>query len=144
MIRDLINGIIYVENMQRAVDFYTKTLEFKLIRDDYTGSAFMPRIVYISAPKSDIEYRLIEVAENYEVPKEFIEPLLKVMRGGLLPRLGFSSRNVFVTYEDLKAKGVKFTHYPTTDNPNYASFKDDSGNTIDVYKRTSFFDFVKT
>jgi predicted enzyme related to lactoylglutathione lyase len=104
---------ISVTDQDRALEFYTKKLGFKIFTDQPMGDS---RWIELQIPGA--ETRLVL----------WHDPKLQV---GERPGLALLADNVQTTYEELKEKGVEFIQ-PPTKAPwgEHAIFKDSEGNRI--------------
>jgi lactoylglutathione lyase len=106
---------IYVPNLQKAIDFYTKTLEFEM--DKQYGS----KIVLLKHEGLPI---VLEENENAINNQE------SSVRGVVL---GLHTNNIYQTVQLLKEKDVNFIIEEPTDFPpgKYISFIDPFGNILE-------------
>jgi lactoylglutathione lyase len=115
MINKVAKAGVYVSDQQRALDFYTDVLGFRLVTDQPMGEA-----------------RWIEVA-----PEGDDTSLVLWTPPGLEDRIGSFSGLVLTcddiesTYAELRERGVEFTREPT-DQPGgiMGTFKDIDGNEL--------------
>lgn len=118
---------IHVVDLDRAFDFYTKKLGFKVVTD-----APMPgndRWVTVCPPdQPDFEIILSPVTRGISSP-ETAKALKELVEKGTFGVGLFTCNDIYATYEELKAKGVEFTKAPKKEfYGTEAIFKDDSGN----------------
>jgi predicted enzyme related to lactoylglutathione lyase len=108
---------IYVTDQQRALDFYTQKLGFKLLQDQPMG-----------ADMGDA--RWIEVApEGAETPFVLFTPPGSESRVGGFQNVIFDTDDIQGTYENLRAKGVEFSQAPAKMPWGWwAQIKDPDGN----------------
>jgi predicted enzyme related to lactoylglutathione lyase len=114
MIKKVAKAGVYVSDQQRALDFYTDVLGFRLVTDQPMGE----------------ESRWIEVA-----PDGDDTTLALWTPPGLEDRIGsfsgvvLSCDDIHATYAELRERGVEFTREPT-DQPGgvMGTFKDVDGN----------------
>jgi predicted enzyme related to lactoylglutathione lyase len=113
MISQIKFASIPVADQQRALDFYTEKLGFKVVTDQTFG-----------------EMRWIELRIGNAQTKVVLFPLQDRPPGGFL-NIVFQTDDVQKTYEELKANGVEFTQEPRTESwGTSAMFRDSEGNII--------------
>jgi catechol 2,3-dioxygenase-like lactoylglutathione lyase family enzyme len=127
MITRITHFTIYVIDQDRAIDFYTNKLGFKVVTD-----VPMPggdRWFTVCTPEQpDIELILSPITRG-KAKNEDTLTLRTLIENGKFGLGLFTSKDIFATYEELKAKGVVFTKAPTHESYGLeATFKDDSGN----------------
>lgn len=115
MITNASNVGIYAGNQDRALDFWTNKMGFKLIQD---------------TPMSETA-RWIEVApEGASVKFVLFTPDEQRDRIGTFSNIVFTCDDLQKTYEELTARGVEFTEAPRQEFWGWWSmFKDCNGNT---------------
>ena len=127
MITQLTHAVAYVLDQQRAFDFYTNKLGFKVVTDVPMG----PEDRWLTvAPPSMTGFELILTPVTRSMfSKEVSDTLTDLVKKGTFGVAVLTCDDIFATYEELKAKGVEFTKAPTTEfYGTEAIFKDDSGN----------------
>ena len=92
---------VLVRDQEHALRFYTDILGFEKIADDNFGQGMRWLVV---APKGQVQPHIV-------LNKAF-DPDME-SRIGKLSGWVFHTEDCQTTYEDLKAKGVKFTEKPT-------------------------------
>ena len=103
-----------VHNQDRALDFFTSKVGFKVATDQHYGKG--QRWIELKIPGA--ETRLV-----------LFTPPGQEDRIGTFAPLSFTCDNVQKTYEDLKAKGVEFVQEPKTEPwGTSAIMKDPDGN----------------
>jgi catechol 2,3-dioxygenase-like lactoylglutathione lyase family enzyme len=119
---------VYVLNQDSAFEFYTKKLGFKVIADVPMGKD--TRWLTVGPPdQPGFEINLTPITEGMWYSKETAETLRELVRKGTFGAGVFTCKDVYATYEELKAKGVEFTKAPKKEFYGVeALFKDDSGN----------------
>jgi catechol 2,3-dioxygenase-like lactoylglutathione lyase family enzyme len=127
MITRITHFTIYVIDQDRAIDFYTNKLGFKIVTD-----VPMPggdRWITVCTPEQpDIELILSPITRGKATNEDTLT-LRTLIENGKFGLGLFTSKDIFATYEELKAKGVVFTKAPTHELYGLeAIFKDDSGN----------------
>lgn len=128
MITKASHSFIYVLNQDEALDFYTNKLGFTLRANIPLGPN--KRWLTVSPPgQNDIEFVLMHAQEGPFFTREKAEQLNDVVRAGILGWCVFECIDIYTTYEELKAKGVKFKDAPIeTPAGISANFYDNSGN----------------
>jgi catechol 2,3-dioxygenase-like lactoylglutathione lyase family enzyme len=127
MITRMTHVSIYVLDQGNAYDFYTNKLGFKVIKDIPMGNG--DRWITVAPPdQPDFEIALTPLTRGILSP-EAIKALKELIINGTFGVGVFTCTDIYVTYEELKAKGVEFTKQPTKEfYGTEALFKDDSGN----------------
>tara|TARA_R110001583_G_scaffold63217_1_gene185254 strand:- start:1704 stop:2117 length:414 start_codon:yes stop_codon:yes gene_type:complete len=120
---------VFVEDPVKAFKYYTKVLGFEEVM-------YSPEN-YLAIVKSPLDTNgvslLLEPLEpgGLEIAKKYKHELYKIG----MPVISFSAVDIQKTFEELKAKGVKFKKEPTkTDYGFEAVFDDDNGNYIQLYQ----------
>jgi catechol 2,3-dioxygenase-like lactoylglutathione lyase family enzyme len=128
MITKMTHVCIYVLNQDSAYEFYTKKLGFKVITDARMGA--VNRWLTVSPPEqSDFEMALTPVKEGMMFTKETAKAMTELVKKGTFGFGVFKCKDIFATYEELKAKGVEFTKPPKEEFYGIeALLKDDSVN----------------
>ncbi len=128
MISKLSHVSIYVLDQENAKDFYVNKLGFKLKTDAAFGEGM--RWLTVTPPEQpDLEITLVAVKEGMSFNKETAKKMQELVRSGTFGFAVFECRNIYATYEELKAKGVVFTQPPKEQFYGIeAIFQDDSGN----------------
>jgi len=128
MISKITHMNIYVLDQDRACDFYTNKLGFKIITDVQMSP--QARWLTVGTPEQPgLEINLTPVIENQLHSKETVTVLRNLIEKGAFGIAVFTCNDIYATYEELKAKGVEFTKAPTKEfYGTEALFKDDSGN----------------
>jgi catechol 2,3-dioxygenase-like lactoylglutathione lyase family enzyme len=118
---------VYVLDQDKALDFYTNKLGFKVITDVPMGSD--GRWLTVAPPQMPgFEIILTPVTRGL-FSKETSETLKGLVSNGVFGVAVLTCDDIFATYEELTAKGVEFTKAPTQEfYGTEAIFKDDSGN----------------
>ena len=119
---------IHVLDQDSAYEFYVNKLGFKLVDDIPMGPG--TRWLTVSPPEQpDLQLVLFPVTVSKMFPKEIAENLRELIKKGIFGCGVLTCRDIFATYEELKAKGVEFIKSPTKEfYGTEALFKDDSGN----------------
>lgn len=127
MISRMTHASLFVLDQDRALDFYTNKLGFKLLKDVPMGKG--ERWITVCPPEQpDLEIILSPVTRGM-FSSETAQVLKELVEKGTFGMAVFTCRDIFATYEELKAKGVEFTKAPKKEfYGTEAIFKDDSGN----------------
>jgi catechol 2,3-dioxygenase-like lactoylglutathione lyase family enzyme len=127
MITKMTHVSIYVLDQERAIDFYTNKLGFKVITD-----VPMPgddRWITVCPPEQPGFEIILSPISRSIFSKDSANALKDLVEKGTFGVGLFTCNDVFATYEELKAKGVVFTKIPKKEfYGTEAIFKDDSGN----------------
>jgi catechol 2,3-dioxygenase-like lactoylglutathione lyase family enzyme len=128
MISKMSHVSIYVLDQDSAHDFYTKKLGFKVITDAPMGPGM--RWLTVSPPdQPNLEIILMPISEGMMFTKESAEEMRSLVKKGTFGFGVFECKDIYATFEELKAKGVEFTKEPKEEFYGVeALFKDDSGN----------------
>ena len=119
---------IFVLNQDSAYDFYVNKLGFKVHTDASMGPG--KRWLTVTPPEQpDLEITLMAIDEGMMFKKEAAEKMRELVKAGTFGFAVFQCNDLMATYEELKAKGVKFTKEPKKEFYGFeALFIDDSGN----------------
>ena len=128
MISRISHVCIYVLDQESARRFYVDTLGFKIHTDAPMGPDM--RWVTVCPPdQPDVEITLMPIRDGMMFTKETAESMKSLVKGGTFGFGVFETRDIYATYEELKAKGVQFKQAPKEEFYGIeAVFKDDSGN----------------
>jgi catechol 2,3-dioxygenase-like lactoylglutathione lyase family enzyme len=128
MISKMSHVSIYVLNQDSAYDFYINKLGFKVHTDAPMGEGM--RWLTVTPPdQPELEIILAPIAEGMMFTKESAATMKELVKKGTFGFGVFECRDIYATYEELKAKGVEFTKEPKKEFYGVeALFKDDSGN----------------
>ncbi|HEY6975416.1 MAG TPA: VOC family protein [Chitinophagaceae bacterium] len=128
MISKMSHVSIYVLNQDSAYDFYVNKLGFKVHTDAPMGEGL--RWLTVTPPEQpELEITLMPIVEGMMFTKESASIMKELVKKGTFGFGVFECRDIYATYEELKAKGVKFTKEPKKEFYGVeALFKDDSGN----------------
>ena len=128
MIRITTTGI-FVNDQQKALDFYTKILGF-VIKDDIPVGEF--RWITIVSNGEEQGTELLLEPNNHPAAKKYQE---NIFADGI-PAQMFGVDNLEKEYDRLSSLGVKFTMKPTTmDGYRMAVFDDTCGNLIQLLQK---------
>ena len=119
---------IYVLDQDSAYDFYVNKLGFKVHTDAAMGPGM--RWLTVTPPEQpELEITLMPIVEGMLFTKESAETMRDLVKKGTFGFGVFETRDIYATYEELKAKGVEFSKPPKEEFYGVeALFKDDSGN----------------
>lgn len=119
---------IFVLNQDSAYDFYVNKLGFKVHTDASMGPG--KRWLTVTPPEQpDLQITLMAVDEGMAFKKEAAATMRELVKAGTFGFAVFECNDLMATYEELKAKGVKFKKEPTKEFYAFeALFIDDSGN----------------
>ena len=128
MITKLNHVSIFVLDQDSAYDFYVNKLGFKVHTDAAMGPGM--RWLTVTPPEQpDLEISLMAVTEGMMFDNESAAQMKKLIGKGTFGFGVFECNDLLATYEELKAKGVKFKKEPTKEFYGFeALFMDDSGN----------------
>lgn len=135
MIRKLSHTTVYVLDQDRAKAFYTEKLGFT-VRNDVKMGNF--RWLTVSPPEqSDVEIVLMPVAGSPMMDEATKEALRAMVEKGTFGCGVLQTADCKKTYEELSAKGVKFSSPPEVRPYGIeAMLKDDSGNWFSLTQTT--------
>lgn len=117
---------IFVEDQDRALEFYTETLGF-VKKHDVPAGEF--RWIALVSPEDEKGTELILEPNNHPAAKDYQE---RLFTDGI-PVTMFGVADINAEYNKLKDKGVKFTMEPTKmGDVTIAVFDDTCGNHIQI------------
>ena len=120
---------IFVEDQERARDFYTEKLGFELKHDIDMGDA---KWLTVTEPKSNNPVEIVLEPNAHHVAKNY---QLGLFNDGI-PVTMFATSNLAEEYEALVARGVQFTTEPKeVEGINLAVFDDTCGNLIQLIEQ---------
>ena len=128
MIRKMSHATIFVTDQEEALNFYRDKLGFKVHTDAMVGPDFR-WLTLNTADQPDFEIVLMEPKPGMLMDEATATQLRAIMSKGVLGAGVFNTDDCRATYEDLKAKGVRFVSEPA-ERPYgiEAVFQDNSGN----------------
>jgi catechol 2,3-dioxygenase-like lactoylglutathione lyase family enzyme len=128
MISKMSHVSIYVLDQDSAYDFYVNKLGFKVHTDAAMGPGM--RWLTVTPPEQpELEITLMPIKEGMMFTPETAAQMRSLVQKGTFGFGVFECRDIYATYEELKAKGVEFSKAPTKEFYGVeALFKDDSGN----------------
>lgn len=119
---------VYVLNQDSAYDFYVNKLGFD-VRTDAPMGPGMRWLTVGPKDQPDLEITLMPIAEGMMFTKESAAQMKDLVKKGTFGFGVFECKDIYATYEELKAKGVEFSKAPKEEFYGIeALFKDDSGN----------------
>ena len=120
---------IFVEDQDKALEFYSETLGFVKKHDVPTGEF---RWITLTSQDDQDGTELLLEPNNHPAAKEYQK---KIFADGI-PATMFSVADIQKEYERLLEKGVKFTMEPTKMGPiTIAVFDDTCGNLIQIVQK---------
>jgi catechol 2,3-dioxygenase-like lactoylglutathione lyase family enzyme len=128
MIKRMSHTTIYVEDQDRAYDFYTKKLGFEVRTDARMDNGFRWLTV---GPKGqpELEIALMQPRAGMMFDEETVKLMHELRKRGAFGGGVFQTDDCRKTYEELKSRGVEFTSEPAEKPYGIeALFRDDSGN----------------
>jgi predicted enzyme related to lactoylglutathione lyase len=128
MISKLSHASIFVLDQESAKQFYVDKLGFTIKTDAGFGEGM--RWLTVCPPEQpDLEITLMAVQEGMNFTKESAKQMQNLVKSGTFGFAVFECKDIYATYEELKAKGVVFTQPPKEQFYGIeAIFQDDSGN----------------
>lgn len=128
MIRKMSHATIFVNNQEEALSFYRDKLGFQVHTDAMVGADFR-WLTLKTADQPDFQIVLMEPKPGMLMDEATATQLRAIMAKGVLGAGVFNTDDCRATYEDLKAKGVRFVSEPA-ERPYgiEAVFQDNSGN----------------
>ena len=128
MISRMSHVSIYVLDQESAYEFYVNKLGFNVHTDAPMGPGV--RWLTVCPPdQPELEITLLPITEGMIFTKESAEQMRKLVKSGTFGFGVFECKDIYATYEELKAKGVEFSKAPKKEFYGIeALFKDDSGN----------------
>lgn len=128
MITKLNHVSLFVLDQKSAHDFYVNKLGFKVNTDAEMGEK--GRWLTVNPPEQqDVELTLMAIDDGMMFDKESAETMRLLVTAGTFGFGTFECDDILATYEELKAKGVRFKKEPTKEFYGFSAvFADDSGN----------------
>ena len=119
---------VFVLNQDSAYEFYVNKLGF-IVNTDAPMGPGMRWLTVCPPEQPDLQISLMEIKESMMFKKEAAEQLKELVKKGTFGFGVFQCKDIYATYEELKAKGVVFTKEPKEEFYGIEClFKDDSGN----------------
>src|ERR1043165_1232811 len=107
MIMKMTHVCVYVLNQESAYDFYTNKLGFKVKMDVPMGAN--ARWLTVTPPEQpELEITLFPVAPGPKFNEEAVKSMTELIRKGTFGPGVCTCKDIYATYEELKAKGVEF------------------------------------
>jgi predicted enzyme related to lactoylglutathione lyase len=120
---------LFVEDQEKALEFYTDVLGFKKKHDEPAGEH---RWISVVSPEEPEGTEIVLEPNVHPAAKHYQE---KLMEDGI-PATMFSVDNIDETYKNLTEKGVHFTMPPTkAGNIKLTVFDDTCGNLIQLVEQ---------
>jgi catechol 2,3-dioxygenase-like lactoylglutathione lyase family enzyme len=135
MITKMSHTAILVLNQEEAYDFYVNKLGFKVHTDASMGNGF--RWLTVTPPEQpDLQITLMEIKPGMMWDEKTAETVKELVKSGKFGAGVFETNDVRATYEELKAKGVKFSGPPEEKFYGIETImSDNSGNWFSVTER---------
>lgn len=132
MLARLTHTSVYVVDQDRALDFYVNKLGFKKHTDVPMGPG--ARFLTVTLPdQPDMEIALMPTVPFGNWDAKSAAAMRELVEQGRFGFGAFKCKDVYATYEEMKAKGVHFTMTPVKQPYGVvAVFTDDSGNTFSL------------
>jgi catechol 2,3-dioxygenase-like lactoylglutathione lyase family enzyme len=128
MISKLSHVSVFVLDQDSAYEFYVNKLGFKVHTDAPLGPG-MRWLTVTSPEQPELEIVLMGIQEGPIFTKESAVAMRDLVKKGTFGFGVFECADIYVTFEELKAKGVEFKKEPKKEFYGIeALFKDDSGN----------------
>ena len=126
---------IFVLDQDSAFDFYVNKLGFKVNTDAVMGPK--GRWLTVNPPEQpDLEITLIKIDEKMMFDAKSAPIMRELVKAGTFGFAVFECDDMLATYQELKAKGVRFKKEPTKEFYGFnAVFVDDSGNWFSLSER---------
>ena len=126
---------IFVLDQDSAYDFYVNKLGFKVNTDAVMGPK--GRWLTVNAPEQpDLEITLMAIDDKMMFNSQSAAAMRELVKAGTFGFAVFECDDMLATYEELKAKGVRFKKEPTKEFYGFnAVFADDSGNWFSLSER---------
>ena len=128
MITKMTHVNVYVLNQDSAYDFYVNKLGLKVVTDVPMGKNTR-WLTVAPSEQPDFEITLFPLTEGAMFTKETVKTMTELIKKGTFGCGVFTCKDIYATYEELKAKGVSFKKPPKEEfYGTEALFTDDSGN----------------
>lgn len=136
MIQRMSHATIFVTNQNDALEFYRDKLGFRVHTDAMVGPDFR-WLTMCTNDDPDFEIVLMEPKPGMLMDEETSAQLKSLLAKGVMGAGVFNTNDCRATYEELKAKGVKFASEPA-ERPYgiEAVFRDNSGNWFSLTQPT--------
>lgn len=135
MVTKMSHTTLYVQNQQKALEFYRDKLGFKVCNDVTMEGGF--RWLTVQPPnQGELEIVLMEPTPGMMLDNETAQAFRVLLDKGLMGAGVFETDSCQRTYEELKSKGVEFTQVPQDRFYGVeAIFKDNCGNWFSLTER---------
>jgi len=135
MISKLSHSSIFVLDQDSARDFYVNKLGFNVVMDVAVGDKGSWLTVQ-PQNQTELEITLIPINTGLMFMGEVATELTRLVEKGAFGFGIFECTDIYVTYEELKKKGVEFIKEPQPGISGIeAMFKDDSGNWFSLIQK---------
>jgi len=135
MISKLTHICVYVLDQERARDFYTNKLGFK-VKIDVPMPNGAKWLTVTPPDQPDMELTLFPLVVGKKFTEEVIATMKELISNSVFGPGVFLCNDIYATYEELKSKSVEFIKVPTKElYAIEALFKDDSGNFFSLHQR---------
>lgn len=137
MVTKLSHVCIYVLDQDSAKEFYVDKLGFKVNTDAEYGEGF--RWLTVTPPEQpDLEISLMAIKSGMALDEEAAAAMRTLVQKGHFGVGAMETPDIRKTYEELKAKGVKFRSEPEEQFYGIeAVLQDDSGNWFSLCQRAA-------
>ncbi|NML37235.1 VOC family protein [Chitinophaga sp. G-6-1-13] len=135
MISQVTHMTVYVLDQNRALDFYTNKLGFRVVTDVPMGKDV--RWLTVSPPQQPGLEIVLSPVSTAMFKQETVDVMTDLVRKGTFGVAVLTCDDIYATYEEMTAKGVEFTKAPKKEfYGTEAIFKDDSGNWFSLAQLT--------
>jgi len=122
----IVTASIFVDDQEKALDFYTRVLGFEKRQDEPAGGA---RWLTVGNPGEEGGVELLLEPSSHPA----VAPFKEALAGDGIPYNSFAVDNVAKEYERMLALGVEFTLPPASMGPvTTAVFSDTCGNLLQI------------
>ncbi|MBC9913808.1 VOC family protein [Chitinophaga varians] len=135
MITQVTHMTVYVLDQNRALDFYTNKLGFRVVTDVPMGKDV--RWLTVSPPQQPGLEIVLSPVSTAMFKQETVDAMTDLVSKGTFGVAVLTCDDIYATYEEMTAKGVEFTKAPKKEfYGTEAIFKDDSGNWFSLAQLT--------
>lgn len=135
MITQVTHMTVYVLDQNRAQDFYTNKLGFRVVTDVPMGKDV--RWLTVSPPNQPGLEIVLSPVSTAMFKQETVDVMTDLVSKGTFGVAVLTCDDIYATYEEMTAKGVEFTKAPKKEfYGTEAIFKDDSGNWFSLAQLT--------
>ncbi|HKD32357.1 MAG TPA: VOC family protein [Gaiellaceae bacterium] len=129
MLKQLTHVQVWVHDQDEALAFYTDKLGMELREDVTVPEMGNFRWLSVGIPGQDVSMTLMAVPGPPVFDEETRDQIRTLLAKGASGGLFFATDDAQKSYEELKSRGVEFTHEPTEQPYGIdAGFRDASGN----------------